>query len=250
MKSKKEKQLTISVCTVTWRTGEMLKICIDALKKSTSLPLEILVMDLGHDLPDKWYKDQGIKLLRNTPPCYFAEANNILAKQATGDYVLFLNPDTVPQKGFLDEMVKCLPKADVIGAFITYPTGQIFHAGIGWEGQERPYHFSWGRIAVEGDRKTYLVLAVCGACLLIKRDLFLKVGGFDKEFRNGYEDVDLCMRIRKGQGKVMYCGSAHIIHHEASTMGTTGKIPTSLEFFDTNFLLLKSKHANLRGRHV
>ena len=69
-----------------------------------------------------------------------------------------------------------------------------------------------------------------------------KLGGFDEKFKNGYEDVDLCLRAKRKFGmKVMWCGRSEVTHYQGSTGGTSGSTPTSLEFIDENQEYLNKK---------
>lgn len=233
----------VSVCIVTWRSGKLLENCVNALRKCRrEAKFETLVVDLGNDHTDAWYARRRIQVLRLDPPCYFAQANNRVAKMATGKYLLFLNPDTEPRQKFLKNMLQTAKTADIVGALLRYPDGLVQHAGITWEDYARPFHFGYGHQLSPTDRQVYPVLAVSGACLLVKRELFNDWAGFDEEFKNGYEDVDFCLRMRQLGKTIKYCGLAEVVHHESGTMGTNGKTPTSLEFLTDNLALLKTKH--------
>ncbi len=143
----------------------------------------------------------------------FAVNCNEGARLATTGTVIFLNDDTETQPGWYQPLLKALETHTVAGSRLTYPDGRIQHAGIG---------FTWDGATLHGinlteDGPSREVDAVTGACLAIRRDKFLTLGGFDTGYRNGNEDVDLCLRIRATGGTVWYCADSHVVHHESAS---------------------------------
>ncbi len=162
----------------------------------------------------------------------FARACNAGARAAGDcDYLVFLNNDTLPTGGWLDALVAeaegpATPAA--VGARLLFPDGQVQHAGV-VIGQDRwPHHLYAGlpgsHPAVERSRD---VTAVTAACLLIGREEFEALGGFDPAFHNGYEDVDLCLRLGERGRSIRYCHRSIVFHLESVTRWPTGE-PTDL----------------------
>lgn len=247
----KNKRL-VSVCIPSLNTLGYLKDCIAALKKSTKVPIEILVLDLGDDGTFEWCKKHKIQVWKKSLPFYFAQSNNFLAQKARGDVLLFLNPDTIPQQGFLEAMLEDMDKeeAAIEGCLITYPNNIVQHAGITWRGiyphlRDLPEHIRYMR---EGDMKENFkscdVKAITGACLLIKKHVFFNLGMFDEQFRNCYEDVDLCIKATTAGYRIRYCGKAKILHYVSGSKGTDGKSSTSGEYMEEAKQRLFAKYEN------
>jgi len=127
--------------------------------------------------------------------------------------LVFLNQDTVPLPGWLDGLVGSLnDTVGIAGAKLLYPDGSLQHTGVSVD-FKRPM----GQEAVnyQTEQPEGVVDAVTGACLAIPRVLFHQLGGFDEGFRNGYEDVDLCLAARALGKLVWYNPDAEVIHHES-----------------------------------
>jgi GT2 family glycosyltransferase len=116
------------------------------------------------------------------------------------------------------------PDVGVVGATLFYPDGTIQHAGLFPRGDGHWVHGYRGRGPAErGDRgelqESRTVPAVTGACLLIRRALFDRLGGFDEGLPVTYGDVDLCLRARRLGLKVVITPRARLLHYEAVTRG-------------------------------
>ncbi|PZS07838.1 MAG: hypothetical protein DLM64_13940 [Solirubrobacterales bacterium] len=151
----------------------------------------------------------------------FAGACNTGAAAATGELLVFLNNDTVPVDGWLAALIAYIdrnPQAAVVGAKLLWPDNVVQHAGIVFTPQGWPHPvyrgFPSDHPAVNRSRA---MRAVTGACMLVRRQAFEQVGGFDTAFRNGYEDVDLCLRIGERGGEIHYCHQAVVYHLESAT---------------------------------
>lgn len=137
------------------------------------------------------------------------------------DHLVFLNNDTVPIPGWLDALVEATgahPEAAAFGSRLLYPDGTVQHAGVAI-GQDRwPHHLYTG---FPGEHPAVVrskpAVAVTAASMLVRRSAFEQLGGFDTDFLNGYEDIDLCLRLgERGQG-VRYCPASVLYHLEAVT---------------------------------
>ena len=168
-------------------------------------------------------------MVRHDRAAGFAQACNDGAELAAGSHLVFLNNDTLPESGWLEALrahADLRPLAAVCGARLLYPDGTVQHAGIcfrttpEWDGPLNLY------AGLPGDHPAVLVSrplqAVTGACLRIEREVFQALGGFDPSFDNGYEDVDLCLRVRESGREVEYCAEAVVTHLEGTTRGMDG----------------------------
>ncbi|MGA2656607.1 MAG: glycosyltransferase family 2 protein [Verrucomicrobiota bacterium] len=149
----------------------------------------------------------------------FAQSCNDGAAVAQGDYLVFLNNDTIPQAGWLEALVRYAdahPQAAVVGAKLVYPNNTIQHAGVVICQDRYPRHiytgFPAGHPSVNKARRFQIVTA---ACMLVRRALFDEARGFDTAFRNGFEDVDLCLRLGELGHETHYCPESVVQHLES-----------------------------------
>lgn len=155
----------------------------------------------------------------------FSGACNAGAARCTGDAILFLNNDAFAQPGSIAELAGVLSRDStigVVGARLLYADGSIQHAGMGLlpgDGSAwwHVYKHQSGELADAAVARD--VLAVTGAALLIRRDLFTRLGGFDEGYANGWEDIDLCLRAWCAGFRARYAGAAVFEHLESATLG-------------------------------
>ena len=209
-----------------------LRPCIASIESKTVYPsYEILIVDNGSrsSATLEYLKHSPHRVIRLDEPFNFSRLNNVAAREAGGDYLLFLNDDTeVIKAEWMTAMVEKAERKDVgaVGAKLLYPDGRIQHAGIilGAGGAASHAHcgvdgFSdAGYLNYPSTIRNYN--AVTGACLMIRRDVFLNSGGFDEDrFPVSYNDVDLCLRLRKRGYLIVYTPYATLYHHESATRG-------------------------------
>jgi GT2 family glycosyltransferase len=153
----------------------------------------------------------------------FAAAVNDGAAAASGEFLVFLNNDTIPQPGWLEALVRYAdshPRAAAVGSKLLFPNGTIQHAGVIVNAEREPAHIYAGfpadHPAVNKSRRFQIVTA---ACILIRRAPFEQVGGFDTAYRNSCEDVDLCLRLGELGHEVHYCHESVLYHLESVSPG-------------------------------
>lgn len=187
---------------------------------------ELIIIDNGSDVHDSNKLDliSGAKVVRLGFNSGFAVACNHGVSISKGDLLLFLNNDTIPKDGWLDNLVNSYHsnyETRIVGSKLLYPeSGLIQHAGVYLDSECRPYHCH--EFAKEQDVRVNLereVPAVTGASMLTDRQLFREIGGFDEKYRNGYEDIDFCMRARQSDVKILYCPSSSLYHYQSVTEG-------------------------------
>jgi GT2 family glycosyltransferase len=214
-----------SIIIPVYNRASVTRQCLDALlSQRPETENEIVVVDDGSRDPTARllasYGDQ-IRVVTHTTNAGFATACNDGAATASGDYLVFLNNDTLPQPGWLDALVRYTdahPQAAVVGSKLLYPNDTVQHAGI-VVCQDRFTRgiytgFPSDHPAVTRSRR---FRAVTGACMLVRRAVFEEVEGFDTAFMNAYEDHDLCLRIGDLGYEVHYCHESVLYHFESVT---------------------------------
>ncbi|WCB91408.1 hypothetical protein DSM104299_00079 [Baekduia alba] len=175
------------------------------------------------ELLDLW--EDRARVIRLAENRNFAGGNNIGAAAATGRVLLFLNNDTEVPPGVVEELAAeaLRPSVGLVGLRMRYPDGRLQHGGFGWRASPNrivPFHLLMGE---DGDlplaRSAFDTSSVTGACIAITAELFDDVGGFDDNYVNGWEDVDLCLRVSAAGGRIRYRGDLAIVHHEGLTSG-------------------------------
>jgi GT2 family glycosyltransferase len=174
-------------------------------------------------------KRPNVRVLRYDAPFSFAALNNWAVQQTDSPLIAFLNNDVrVISPEWLGEMAGHAVRPDVgaVGAKLYYPDGTIQHAGIvvGIGGLAGHPHLGlprgapgyFGRAAV-----TQQFSAVTAACMVMRREVFLGVGGFDEQnFAVAFNDVDLCMRLRRAGYAIVWTPYAELYHHESASLGS------------------------------
>ncbi len=202
--------------------------CLESVWRDTNAPCEIIVVDNAstdctRDYLHRLEAAGRVRVITNRRNLGFSRASNQGARAARGEYLLFLNNDTIVQPGWLEAMVACArkdAKIGVVGAKLLYPDDTIQHAGVAFNDEKLVHHiyrqYDKDHPAVNKEREFQ---AVTAACALIKKDLFFQAGCFDESYQNGFEDVDLCFRLRQQGYKVVYTPRAVVYHLESKTMG-------------------------------
>jgi GT2 family glycosyltransferase len=170
------------------------------------------------------YFSELIRVIRNEENLGFVDACNQGAAAARGKYLLFLNNDTQVLPGWLKYLVETIeanPANGAVGSMFLYPDGSIQEAGsIVWRNGEA-HHYGWS--GSPDDRRFNFAREVdyCSAAsLLIRTELFQRLGGFDRRFAPAYyEDVDLCFGVRSLGYRVIYQPMSRVVHYEGVTAG-------------------------------
>lgn len=169
--------------------------------------------------------DARIRIVDYSDSFNYSTANNIGARHALGERLLFLNNDTeVLEPGWLEELVRWAdrPEIGAVGPKLLYPNHTIQHAGVilGLEGfcghifrgVLEHHHGIFGSVNWYRNFQ-----AVTGACLMMHRTVFEQVGGFDEGYRLGYSDIEICLRLVKHGYRIVYTPFAPMLHHEGRT---------------------------------
>ncbi len=209
------------VIIVTYNNEKTIKDCLDSVLNKSKVSITV-VDNASTDktcLVVESYGDK-VKLIKQSENLGFSKSNNIAVKDSKEDVLIFLNPDTKALGDKLKELVKVLIGSGygLIGPKLVYKNGEI-------QKSVRNLPTIFGAIneyilGVKGAYDFYEPLgedlceveSVVGACMVIKRDLFLKIGGFDEKFFLYYEDLELCRQIRNKGFKIGYFPKILVTH--------------------------------------
>lgn len=169
----------------------------------------------------------------------YSAANNLGVRHSTGDLLLFLNNDTeILECDWLEEMVRWAqrPGVGAVGAKLLFPDGTIQHAGVVVGMGLADHVFSRAPEAEFGPfGSTYWYrnyLAVTGACVMMRRDVFDAIGGFDERYELVFSDVDLCLRAVAHGYRNVYTPFARLRHHESASRERTNPIWDNLRGYE------------------
>ena len=219
---------SVSIIIPVFNKCELTVQCLKALEAVTShLPHEVIVVDNAStdDTPHHLKRFAGrVCVLRNETNAGFAAACNQGAAAAQSNLFLFLNNDTVPLAGWLEPLLEELrlhPNVAAAGSKLLYQNKLVQHAGVAFTRDTRsPFHIhSFLRADDPRVNRRRELQAVTAACVLIRAEWFQKCGRFNEIYRNGYEDLELCLQIRKQGGTIVYQPKSVLFHLESQTPG-------------------------------
>lgn len=234
-----------SIIILQFFKSELTVNCVRSVLRHTSLEaIEIMVVDNGSS-PEHITNLQiefgsQITLLEVGVNRYFGEGNNIGVDFARGEFVVFMNNDIVVTHNWLDKLSAHLTDdADVVGPAFLYPDGRVQECGayIGARGQSIQ-QFKGGAVK-DMPQKPFECDYISAATILLKKNTFLKVGGFDLCYEPAYyEDVDLCLKIASYGGKIICVPEVKIFHNENAT---SSDVTLGLRLSDDIVAINKSK---------
>jgi len=208
----------ISVIIVNFNAGARLRKCLDALAAQNRRADEVIVIDNGSsdDSLNAARNEPGVKIIEAGENLGFAAANNRAVRQATGDWLAFLNPDAYPFVNWLEEIdaaIERYPHVDAFGSLqidAKYPdrldgAGDVFHgSGALYRG-----HYGWPTDDAPPDGECF---SPCAAAAVYRKSVFESLAGFEESFFCYCEDVDLGYRLRLAGGRAVQLRDARVLH--------------------------------------
>lgn len=222
----------LSIIIVNWNVRELLRACLASLEPSrVEMTLEVIVVDANS-------ADGSVEMVRaefpwvHLVPCTenvgFPRGNNIGMAEATGEFFLLLNPDTVVQDGAPAKMLDYLrANADVgvLGPQLLNPDGTVQSSRRRFPTLVTAFFESaWLEGLAPGVLQRYYALDMpddrladvdwlTGACIMVPRAVYEQVGGLDEGYFMYSEELDWCRRIKQAGWRVVYYPAARVVHH-------------------------------------
>jgi GT2 family glycosyltransferase len=218
----------------------ILRRALETLSNKTCYPAyEVILVDNASTDPEtlalyrQFTAEPWCRMVQGPVSFNYSAFNNLGARQSRGDYLLFLNNDIEIMDPFwLDDLVMWAsrPSVGVVGGQLLYPDGRIQHAGVVlglvgsaghvFIGEQPEVQTPFGSPSWYRD-----CLAVTGACLMTRRDVFETLGGFDEAYQLTFSDITYCLAAIHRGYRVVYNPAARLVHHEGGTRGRHIPIP-------------------------
>ena len=232
---------TGSAIVVTYNSAGQIEACLDALRNEAGWQRIVVDNASQDDTVERAQKsDPAARVIKNPKNIGFAAAANQGARLASGNILLFLNPDAIAQSGALDALAKALEQEGVgaVGGALSHSRGEVdrgfsvrrFPTMLSMAAEILLLNRLWPSNPSNRDyrcldldyAKPQEVDQPAGACLAVRREAWTSVRGFDEGFFPiWFEDVDLCRRLRVHNWKILFCPSACFLHsggHSASQL--------------------------------
>jgi GT2 family glycosyltransferase len=236
----------VSLIIPTRNGFEILKACIDSILNKTSYKnYEILVIDNGSDDQEclnyfnEISNNATIRVISYPGEFNYSAINNFAVSHAKGEIIGLINNDIeVISSEWLNEMVSIAvqPNVGAVGAKLYYSNGTLQHGGVilglgGVAGHSNKYAAKNDPGYCGRSMLIQSLSAVTAACLVIKKSLFLLVGGLDaNNLKVAFNDVDFCLRIRHAGYRNVWTPHAELYHHESITRGAEDSLEKQARF--------------------
>ena len=251
---------TVTAIVPTRNRAGLLRNCIEGLKRTAYAKLDVIIVDNESDEEEtlaylRELEREGFAVLRIPGPFNYSALNNRAVKHATGELLCFLNNDVeMMDPDWLTMLVLWArePEFGAVGARLLYPDGTVQHAGVftgigggaahahRFERPDEPGYFFRSRLPQR-------VTAVTAACMVVAKEKFLAVGGFDEaEFPVAFNDVDLCLKLNARGWQSFYEPRATLIHYESKSRGLDRAKPNRARFAGELAALKRKWHTDLQ----
>ncbi len=209
----------LTVQIVNFNSRNNLRECLQSIKDNFSdwENLQIIVINNDKEKMGNFLNDFGAELIEKNENIGFGKAHNLALTKAQGDYILFLNPDTKVFPGAFENLLDTFSLDEKIGIAGPIYIGQKNTSEEEHYGPEKTPLSTIGRKISrrKNEPKPSDIFEtdwVSGGAMMIRKNLFLELGGFDENYFLYFEDVDLCLQARKKGWKVVIHSKAKIFH--------------------------------------
>ncbi|WP_295692241.1 glycosyltransferase family 2 protein [Lapillicoccus sp.] len=256
----------LRVVVVTWFAGDFLPHFVESLGPASTAAVAVTVVDNGStDGTVEWARAQpDLTLVETGRNLGYGGGANVGVRASDEPWVLIANSDLTIDPGALDELFRVAgrwPRAGVLGPRILTPDGRLYpsarelpslgrgigHALFGWLWPTNPWTASYRR--ERGDPREETTGWLSGACLLVRREAFEAVGGFDESYFMYFEDTDLCERIGRAGWDNVYAPSAVVRHHGGAST-SLDLVGSSKAHHDSAYRYLSRRYAGPRWAPV
>jgi N-acetylglucosaminyl-diphospho-decaprenol L-rhamnosyltransferase len=219
----------VAVVVVTYSPGQALTAFLDSLVTATNRPVDVVLADNGSadGTVERAAKRADVRVVQTGGNLGYGRAANLGVRETTAEFVVVSNPDIEWEPGSLDQLLAAAhrwPKGAAFGPLIHTPEGAIYpsaralpslgrgigHALFGWWWPANPWTAAY-RVEREAPRERTAGW-LSGSCLLLRRDAFDAVGGFDPGYFMYFEDLDLGDRLGRAGWQNVYVPSAVVLH--------------------------------------
>ncbi len=252
----------LSIIIVNYNVKEFILNLLQSISSAAKdLSYQVLIVDNASDdgsvevIKEKF---PSVNLIVNTKNVGFGKANNQALAKAKGDYILLLNPDTIVKEDTFENLFKFFEAnadAGMATCKVLNPDGTLQLAcRRSFPGPWTSFTkvtglsslfpnnklFAKYNLTYLDENQSYEVDAISGSFMMMRKEVYEKVGGFDPEFFMYGEDLDLCYRIQKSGYKVYYVHTTEIIHYKGESTKRSSLDETKV-FYDAMHLFVK-KH--------
>ena len=212
----------------------LIRQCVDSIFTNTTYPnYEIIIVDNGSGDAEtlRYFEsvqaDSRVRIIRDDRAFNYSELINTACSAVSGSIIGLMNNDIeVISPNWLSEMVShaLRPQVGAVGAKLWYPNGTVQHAGIilGIRGVAGHAHRYFKRYQNGYFGRANLIQSYCAvtaACLVVRKEVFKKVGGFNEALPVAFNDIDFCLRVREAGYRNIYTPYAELQHQESATRG-------------------------------
>ena len=240
MKRAVQTDAMVSIIIPTIAAKGLIKGAITSIREKTAYRnFEIICIDgmpNGHDCKD-WLKENADRIVKAPRRFNWSRCNNLGVKEARGEFYVFLNDDMeVIDPTWLHVLLEHAqrPEVGVVGPLLVYPEGKVQHAGMVLmeAGGKHVFRFAeaddpgpFGLIQTQRN-----MIAVTGACMMVSRTAYEKIGGFDEAHAVINNDMDFCLRCWQNGMRVVYTPHTRLIHYEESSRSSLADVYNAVSF--------------------
>jgi ADP-heptose:LPS heptosyltransferase/GT2 family glycosyltransferase len=242
LRAKQNSKELVSIIIPTCAAGGLIEKCLKTLKEITSYKhFEIICIDNIVDADSRWklwLRENADVIVEISESFNWSRFNNRAAREASGSLLLFLNDDIeITEADWLDTLVGIAQRSDVgvVGPRLLYPDGKVQHAGMFLSKPGLARH-AFRFLAADDPGYFELaltqrnVIAVTGACLMVRREVFEKLGGFDESHAVINNDLDFCLKSHASGLWNVFTPFATLTHHELASRANLKDIHDSSGF--------------------